>query len=170
MIFRHFGSKAKLFEEAVLAPFNTFVTEYIADWSARPRSMKSTYVETYEFYRGVYDVLSANRRLICEMIGARAVGGPLNADTASIPQLGALFERFEAIIERERDRRGFRPFEPAIMTRLMFGLVFSIAVFGDWTFDGATRPQPSVEAFIAEMASLTVYGAYPEGPGPSVAP
>ena len=50
MIFRHFGCKAKLFEEAVLAPFNTFVAEYIADWAARPRGEKSVHVQTYEFY------------------------------------------------------------------------------------------------------------------------
>src|SRR5271155_4225213 len=126
MIFRHFGSKAKLFEEAVLAPFNTFVSEYIADWGARPRGAKSQYVETYEFYRGVYDVLSANRRLIHEMIGGRATGS-LTADTVSTPQLGALLERLEEIIERERDFRGFRPFDPVVMTRLLFGLVFSVA-------------------------------------------
>jgi AcrR family transcriptional regulator len=170
MIFRHFGSKAKLFEEAVLAPFNTFVSEYIADWAAQPRGMKSAYVATCEFYRGVYDVLSANRRLIHEMIGARAVGGSLSADTALAPQLGALLERFEAIIDGEIDLRGFRPFDPAVVTRLIFGLVFSIAVFGDWMFEGATRPQPSVEAFIDEMARLTIYGAYPEGVRPAAAP
>lgn len=170
MIFRHFGSKAKLFEEAVLAPFNTFVSEYVAGWAARPRGMKSAYVETHEFYRGVYDVLSANRRLIHEMIGARAVGGPLSADAASAPQLGALLEQIEAIIEREIDDRGFRPFDPAVVTRIIFGLVFSIAIFGDWMFEGATRPQPSVEAFIDEMARLTIYGAYPEDTGPAAAP
>src|SRR6201998_4590316 len=43
MIFRHFGSKAKLFEEAVLAPFNTFVNEYMADWAARPRGGETLY-------------------------------------------------------------------------------------------------------------------------------
>jgi len=170
MIFRHFGSKAKLFEEAVLAPFNTFVSEYIAGWAARPRGMNSAYVETYEFYRGVYDVLSANRRLIHELIGARAVGGPLTADAASAPQLGALLEQFEAIIEREIDDRGFRPFDPVVVTRITFGLVFSIAIFGDWMFEGATRPQPSVEEFLAEMARLTIYGAYPEGTRPAAAP
>ena len=170
MIFRHFGSKAKLFEEAVLAPFNTFVSEYIADWAARPRGMKSAYVQTYEFYRGVYDVLSANRRLIHEMIAARAVGGPLSADAASAPQLGALLERFEAIIEGEIELRGYRPLNPAVMTRVTFGLVFSIAVFGDWMFEGATRPRPSVDAFIDEMARLTIYGAYPEGVRPAAAP
>jgi len=170
MIFRHFGSKAKLFEEAVLAPFNTFVSEYVAGWAARPRAMNSAYVETYEFYRGVYDVLSANRRLIHEMIGARAIGGPLSTDAASAPQLGALLEQIEAIIEREIDDRGFRPFDPAVVTRIIFGLVFSIAIFGDWMFEGATRPQPSVEAFIDEMARLTIYGAYPEDTGPAAAP
>jgi AcrR family transcriptional regulator len=168
MIFRHFGSKAKLFEEAVLAPFNTFVSEYIADWAARPRGMKSAYVETYDFYRGVYDVLSANRRLIHEMIGARAVGGPLNAEAAAAPQLGALLERFEAIIEGEIGHRGFRPFDPAVVTRVIFGLVFSFAVFGDWMFEGATRPRPSVDAFLEEMAHLTIYGAYPEGARPAI--
>lgn len=161
MIFRHFGSKAKLFEEAVLAPFNSFVSEYIADWGARPRGATSPFVATYEFYRGVYDVLSANRRLIHEMIGARAVGGSLAADTASAPQLGALLERFETIMEREIVDRGFRPFDPVVMTRLCFGLVFSIAVFGDWMFEGASGPQPSAEAFVAEMARLTIDGAYP---------
>jgi AcrR family transcriptional regulator len=159
MIFRHFGSKAKLFEEAVLAPFTTFVSDYIADWAARPRGAKSPYVEVREFYRGVYDVLTENRRLIREMIGGRTTGS-LAADT---PQVGALLERFEDFIERERDDGGFRPFDPAVMTRLMFGLVFSIAIYGDWMFEGATRPRPSVEAFIDEMACLTIYGAYPEG-------
>ncbi len=170
MIFRHFGSKAKLFEEAVLAPFNTFISEYIADWAARPRGVKSPYTEAYEFYRGVYDVLAANRRLIHEMIGARAVGGSLTAETASAPRLGALLERFEEIVERERDDGALRPFNPAVMTRLMFGLVFSIAIHGDWMFEGATRPRPSVEAFIDEMARLTIYGAYPEGAGPAAVP
>jgi AcrR family transcriptional regulator len=170
MIFRHFGSKSKLFEEAVLAPFNTFVSEYIADWSTRPRGVKSAYVETYEFYRGVYDVLSANRRLIHEMVGARAVGGPLSAETASAPQLGKLLEQFEAIIEDAVEERGFRPFDPAITTRVIFGMVFSIAVFGDWMFEGTARPRPSVEAFLEEMTRLTIYGAYPEGVKPPVAP
>ncbi|WAJ43506.1 helix-turn-helix domain containing protein [Mycobacterium sp. Aquia_216] len=170
MIFRHFGSKSKLFEEAVLAPFNTFVSEYIADWAARPRGMKSVYVEMYDFYRGVYDVLSANRRLIHEMIGARAVGGPLSADTASAPQLGRLLERFEAIMNDEIVERGFRPFDPAVVTRVVFGMVFSIAVFGEWMFEGATRPPPSAEAFIEEMARLTIFGAYPEGAKPAATP
>jgi AcrR family transcriptional regulator len=169
MIFRHFGSKAKLFEEAVLAPFNTFVSEYVAAWASRPRDAQSSYLEARDFYRGVYDVLWANRRLIHEMIGGRA-SGSLAVGAVSTPQLGALLERFEEIIERERDDRGLRPFDPAVMTRLMFGLVFSVAIHGDWMFEGATPPWPSVDEFIDEMARLTIYGLYPEGSRPPARP
>jgi AcrR family transcriptional regulator len=167
MIFRHFGSKAKLFEEAVLGPLNTFVSEYIEDWAARPRGAKDAYRETHEFYRGVYDVLVANQELIHELIGARAAGGSLAADTSSAPWLGALLEQFEEIIERERDDGGFRLFNSAVMSRLMFGLVFSLAISGDWMFEGATHPRPSVEALIDEMARLTCFGIYPEGARPA---
>jgi hypothetical protein len=131
----------------------------MADCAARPRNVKSDLEEAHEFYRGVYEVLTANKRLIQEMIGARATratnpGGPPG------PQLGAILERFEAVIERERDVRGFDAFDPAVMTRLMFGLVFSIAVHGDWMFDGATKPGPSAAEFLDQMARLTIYGAY----------
>jgi len=160
MIFRHFGSKAGLFEEAVLAPFNAFVSDYITNWSERPRGVRSDIDEAREFYSGVYDVLSANRRLIQEMMCARASQGAVASDGPTGPQLGAILERFESVIQRERDDRGFHSFDPSVMTRLMFGLVFSIAVHGDWMFDGAKKKRPSAEAFIDEMARLTIDGAY----------
>jgi hypothetical protein len=49
----------------------------------------------------------------------------------------------------------------------MFGLVFSVGVHGYWMFPGATHPRPSVDAFIDEMARLTVCGAYPEDTRPA---
>jgi AcrR family transcriptional regulator len=159
MLFRHFGSKSKLFEEAVLAPFNNFVSHYMADWAARPRGEKSDYDEAREFYRGVYDVLVANRKPITELIAAQSRNAL--TDSAAAPQMGAILERFEEVVKRERDERGFDQFDPAVMTRLMFGMVFAVAVHGDWMFEGATRPRPSADAFINEMARMTIYGAYP---------
>jgi hypothetical protein len=42
----------------------------------------------------------------------------------------------------------------------MFGMVFSLAIHGDWMSFGITGPTPEVEAYIDEMAALTVYGLY----------
>src|ERR1700757_3345014 len=112
MLFRHFGSKSKLFEEAVLGPFNSFVSQYMTEWAARPRGEKSDYDEAREFYRGVYDVLVANRKLITELIAAQSRNAL--SDSTAAPHLGAILERFEGVIKRERDERGFDRFDPAV--------------------------------------------------------
>ncbi|MFE3000817.1 TetR/AcrR family transcriptional regulator [Nocardia sp. NPDC059246] len=167
MVFRHFGSKAKLFEEAVLAPFNDYMATYMADWESRPHGVVSPVQEARDFYRGLYDVLTANQRLIRALIAAQDAHGPLSDATTGAPQLGAILERFEDITRQEGGARGFRSFDPTVLTRLMFGLVFSIAVHGDWMFEGATARRPPVEAFIEEMAQLTIHGAYPRPDHPS---
>lgn len=167
MLFRHFGNKARLFEEAVLAPFNNYISGYMADWENRPHGVLGPVQEAREFYRGLYEVLAANRKLIKALIAAQEAQGPL-AQSASDPlPLGAILERFERVIGQERDERRFRGFDPVIQTRLMFGLVFSIAVHGDWMFDGASSTHPGAEAFIEEMARMTIHGAYDRRGHPS---
>jgi AcrR family transcriptional regulator len=158
MLFRHFGSKTKLFEAAVLAPFNDFVHSYMADWSSRPRNVRDQLDEARDFYRGVYEMLSANRVLIRVLIASEVNQGPLASSDLAGPKLGAILERFEEVIRRERDERGFREFDPAVMTQLMFGMALSVAIHGDWMSNGATAPRPRPEAFIEEMARLTIYG------------
>src|SRR5438067_9232027 len=35
LLFRHFGTKAKLFERAILDPINEFIHDYVEQWRAR---------------------------------------------------------------------------------------------------------------------------------------
>ena len=167
MLFRHFGTKAGLFEQAVLAPFNDYISEYMEAWENRPHGVVGPVQEARDFYRGFYEVLSANRRLIRALIAAEAAQGPLAATGGGAPALGAVLERFEDVIRRERDERGFRSFDPAVQTRLMFGLVFSIALHEDWMFDGSAGPRPDTATLIDEMARMTIHGAYPRPGHPS---
>lgn len=167
MLFRHFGTKAGLFEEAVLAPFNDYISGYMDAWENRPHGIVGPVQEARDFYRGFYEVLSVNRRLIRALIAAETAQGPLAATDGGAPPLGAILERFEHVIRRERDERGFRSFDPAVQTRLMFGLVFSIALHEDWMFDGSTGQRPDAEALIDEMAKMTIHGAYARPGHPS---
>lgn len=170
MLFRHFGSKSGLFEEAVLTPFNDFVMDYMADWSNRPRGERGPVEEARDFYRGVYDMLSANKALVLALIAAEASQGPLANRKLAGPSLGSILERFEEVIRRERDERGFRGFDPSVMTRLMFGMVFAVAIHGDWMHEGATGSRPSADAYIDEMALMTIHGAYEPVDRAAVAP
>ena len=167
MLFRHFGTKAGLFEQAVLAPFNDYISEYMDAWQNRPHGVVGPVQEARAFYGGFYEVLSANRRLIRALIAAETAQGPLAATRAGAPALGTILERFEQVIRRERDERGFRSFDPAVQTRLMFGLVFSIALHEDWMFDGSTGLRPDAGTLIDEMAKMTIHGAYDRTGHPS---
>jgi AcrR family transcriptional regulator len=167
MLFRHFGTKARLFADAVLAPFHEYLAGYIADWEARPHGVLGPVQEAREFYRGLYRVLAANRELILALVAAQVDQGPLAAGDDEVPRLGQVLERFERVIARERDERGFRAFDPMVQTRLMFGLALATAVHGDWMFDGATGERPGPERLIEEMAQLTIHGAYDRPGHPS---
>lgn len=167
MLFRHFGNKAGLFEQAVLAPFNDYISGYMEEWENRPHGVVGPVQEARAFYGGFYEVLSANRGLIRALIAAEAAQGPLAGTDNRAPALGAVLERFEQVIRRERDGRGFRAFDPAVQTRLMFGLVFSIALHEDWMFDGSTGSRPDAGTLIDEMAKMTIHGAYARPGHPS---
>jgi AcrR family transcriptional regulator len=167
MLFRHFGTKAKLFSEAVLAPFHDYMAGYVADWEARPHGVLSPMQEAREFYRGLYAVLAANRELVQALVAAQVAQGPLAETDEDAPRLGVILERFEQVIARERDERGFHRFDPVVQARLMFGMALSLAVHGDWMFDGATGRRPGADEFVEAMARLTIHGAYDRPGHPS---
>jgi AcrR family transcriptional regulator len=167
MLFRHFKSKAKLFEEAVLGPFNDYMSDYITAWENRPHGVLGPVQEAREFYRGLYEVVSTNRELVRALVAAEVGQGPLAHAGRDLPRLGAILDRFEVVIRRERDERGFRPFPPAIQARLMFGLVLAVAVHGDWMFGGASSRPAHPEELIEQMAQLTIHGAYSRPGHPS---
>src|SRR5439155_15655047 len=108
---------------------------------ARPHGLLSPMEEAREFFRGIYDVLAANGELIKALVAAQVAQGPLSEAATRVgdgPRLGAVLEGFERVISRERDERGFHRFDPVVQARLMFGMALSVAVHGDWMFDGAT--------------------------------
>lgn len=155
MLFRHFGSKAGLFREAVLTPFQSYMSAFLDDWEARPRGRRDPVDEARDLYRGLYELLEDNGGLIRALIAAELSEGPLLRD--GIP-IGAILERFEKVALAESEIRHFRPLDPTVVTRLMFGMAFAVALGGQTMYAGATRPQPDPETWIEEMAMLTIHG------------
>jgi hypothetical protein len=103
-----------------------------------------------EFLKGQH-----GRGLVRALIAAELTEGALLHD--GIP-VGAILERFEKVAVAESETRHFRPLDPTVVTRLMFGMAFAVALGGQTMYAGATRPQPSPETWIEEMAMLTIHG------------
>jgi AcrR family transcriptional regulator len=156
MIFRHFGSKANLFQEAVVDPFTTFMDAYIADYHTREHGQLSAEQEGRALYTGLFDVLSSEREVLLALMAARQYGDL--PDAASIQVNNAFAQVFgvlEEVVATESRERNFSGFDLSATVRVMFSMVLSAAVHSDWI--GLDR-NVSREQLLDAMTKLTVRG------------
>lgn len=152
MLFRHYGSKAGLFQEAAVAPFAEYMTEYCSKWERRGLN-ESDEGEVRLFYTGLYQGFLQRRELLAVALASEPAAGA-RGPIGQIVQ--DAMDRIATLQARERDNRGLpqAPYDFPIMIRLMFGLVLSVGLHGEWLF-GADLDEGRI---LDEMARLTIYG------------
>jgi AcrR family transcriptional regulator len=156
MIFRHFGSKANLFQEAVVTPFASFMDSYIADYRSREHGKLTPEQEGRSLYTGLFDVLYSERAVLLALMAAREYGDL--PDAASV-QVNDAFDHvlsvLQEVVATEAHERGFSDFDLLATVRVMFSMVLSAALHGDWIgVDRLIGRQQILDA----MTTLTVRG------------
>jgi AcrR family transcriptional regulator len=156
MIFRHFGSKANLFQESVVEPFTSFMQRYITDYRSREHGKLSPEEEGRAFYTALFDVLRAERAALLALMAARQFDDL--PDTASA-EVEAAFAEVLALVEEvvatEAQERHFTDFDLAPTVRVMFSMVLAAALHGDWMGMGR---KVSYDRVLETMTQLTVRG------------
>ena len=158
MVFRHFGSKANLFEAAAVVPFVEHLEAYVANWEQRPPGVRDPVEEAVDLYRGLFEVFTVNRGLLTALVAPQAdavTGSPAMIASVLEPAL----DKFAALMRVEQEKRGFRDFDTRIVVRLVAGLVMSQTAFGDVLYGDGAGPDPV--QLVHEMAMLTIFGAWP---------
>lgn len=159
-LFRHFPTKVKLFEEAVVAPLSTFISDYLRTWTDRPRNSRPTEVSVREFYAEALDMLDEHGPLLTALVSARAFGSTDAAFEDEMTQsLGEMLSGLDLI--GDMVQASGRSLHPRITPRLMFAMVTATSLFDGWLF--GTGDQPDRESVLDELTALTVYGL--NGPG-----
>lgn len=156
MIFRHFGSKANLFQEAVVDPFTTFMDSYIADYRSREHGKLSAEQEGRALYTGLFDVLSSEREVLLALMAARQYD---DLPDAASRQVNDAFEQvlaaLEEVVATEAQERHFSGFDLPATVRVMLSMVLSAALHSDWI--GLDRTV-NHERLLDAMTKLTVRG------------
>ena len=151
LIFRHFGSKAGLFEEAVLETFEQFVDDYAVRWSEHTVHSDWTEREVAKQYiTMLYEFLESNRQLLVALLSAEA------HHESTAERLGGLFARLEAIVEEATEEFGFARPRAGMTVRLTFGMVMSTVIHADVLFPA--RRKPSKRVLIDELTNYVLYG------------
>lgn len=89
-LFRHFGSKAALFREALVLPFTGFVEQFGATWQALVPEETSEEALAQHFVGRLYDVFVQNHGLLVTLMTADTLSAEELADTGIAEVQGAL--------------------------------------------------------------------------------
>jgi AcrR family transcriptional regulator len=150
LLFSNFGSKAGLFEAAVLNPIADFVAEYAGAW----RGMESELPEERAdaFVRGLFELAQRNRAMLLSALIQRLSGGSAQGDDV-LDRLAGALQGLSGVsnLDRYEDVDA-----PAAFTSVV-GMVLGVALLDDLLFASRTR-RPGRERLIAEMEKLILHG------------
>jgi AcrR family transcriptional regulator len=163
MIFRHFGSKANLFQEAVVEPFTSFMQDYIADYHSREHGKLSPEEEGRALYSGLFKVLRTERDALLALMAARQFDDLPDTASAEVEAaFGQVMALLEEVVATEAEERHITDFDLVPTVRVMFSMVLAAALHGDWLGIGRTV---SYDRILDSMTQLTVRGLrVPERP------
>jgi len=156
LISRYFGSKAGLYEAAVLVPLEHFLDDYVQRWSDYQQGPHSARRVAAEYLGGLYDLFRGNREVVLALVGGAHQPGSDARHAQLAAWVGRLLDGVQVVVDTEARRRGWTDFGGGRMSlRMALGLAFSMAVLQDWTFpEGSDRP--SREEVVDSMVSYVL--------------
>jgi AcrR family transcriptional regulator len=150
LLFRHFGSKAGLFNEAILEPLERFVEDWTDRWSRHGVGGQLVEEVATEYVTLLYQFFDEHRLLVLALL-SESPRHPTAND-----RLEQLFARLEATLREAAVEFGLPARDPAMAVRLTFGLVLSAAVHSEILFPKG--PTPAREHLIEELTHYLIDG------------
>jgi AcrR family transcriptional regulator len=155
LMFRYFGSKVGIFEQAMVQPFVEFVQAYIAQAEAGDFSDVDDETASRLLIGGLFDLFHTHRGLVTMFWSADVMG---ESELSESGVLGEVQEQFDALIAFGRSQMRVRHNElPAqhLTTRVTMAMVIGMAAFGE-SFYGHSRPKR--DAIVEELVQAVLYG------------
>jgi AcrR family transcriptional regulator len=154
LLFRHFGSKAGLFREALVLPFTSFVDGFGKTWAAVVPEETGEEELSRQFVGRLYDVLVENRGLLLTLVAADSLSEEEveDAGIADIRRALTVLAQISAEGMRMRGLRSSQPDMPAHSTVAM--IVGMVALRS--TFFGSK--QPAREVIVDELVQAILHG------------
>jgi AcrR family transcriptional regulator len=154
LLFRHFGSKAALFNEVVFGPFQKFMRE----WDETAVDVLGQPELSRRFVAGLYDLLRDNRGLVMTYLATSAfepevlIGGD---GVAGFTDVILTMDRLSDKHAYATRPRGKAKRQLLIHERLNVGAVIAAALFDDLLFSAAS-PRPTRERIIDELTRIAI--------------
>lgn len=158
LIFRYYGSKNGLLEQAVLRPMIELVESVTPRWVDAQKNGSGDERERSRMFVGMlYDLVYGNRTVVMSMVQV-LIGGPGHLDDAAVHKLAsALFEPAAPGFANYIQDRGLRGSDPQLQLRIIMILIGATAAFLDGTYADLAEV-PGRDQVIDELVEFVHYG------------
>ena len=129
LLFRHFTSKAQLFEKAVFEPMDRYIRAFQHEHLNRADSAPASLNESRDFVIGLHALLTKNRRLLMALASAETFEDDIARSLRMSPALKDYFDAASAYMERGT---GVPAKEYDVSVRLSFGAALALVLFQEW--------------------------------------
>lgn len=144
LIFNNFGSKATLFAEAVIEPFNQRFSEFLAYSETLPPDRRQ---RSAHFVHSIYPFLRDNAASLLALVKS---SGEL--DSAGLHGLDDYFARGAMRMRLQYEKAGWTfDVPPELLVRYSFAMLAGAVLLGDWFFPDKAPDQSEAEEALARM-------------------
>lgn len=154
LLFRHFGSKAGLFREALVLPFTDFVDDFGETWRAVIPDKITEEELTRQFVGRLYDVLIEHRGLLLTLVASDGLTDE-EIDSAGVADIRRALTLLGQISAEGIRLRGLRSDQPDLPAHSTVAMIVGMVALRS-TFYG-NRP-PSREAIVDELVQAILHG------------
>ncbi|MCW2749231.1 MAG: transcriptional regulator, partial [Aeromicrobium sp.] len=150
VLFRHFKTKADIFDNAVLAPFTSLMEEFVDRWTALPHEDVSPIDHGRAYVTALYELCSDNRDLMRVLT---SVGREASTDGEGASALAPIqnhLAQMQATLEDYLRVEGATMIDLGLALRftmalVLGGAVFDEELFGDGAYDRAQLPDAMLQ-------------------------
>lgn len=154
LLFRHFGSKAGLFREALVLPFTDFVDDFGKTWQAVIPDKTTEEELTRQFVGQLYDVLVEHRGLLLTLVASDGLSDD-EIEGAGIADIRRALTLLGQISAEGMQLRGMRSGQPDLPAHSTVAMIVGMVALRS-TFFG-NRPPPR-EAIVNELVQAILHG------------
>jgi AcrR family transcriptional regulator len=154
LLFRHFGSKAGLFREALVLPFTNIVDEFARTWQTLNPEETDEDKLARHFVEQVYDVVVEHRGLLLTLVASEAFSDEEIAD-AGIADIRRALAVLGQISVEGMQLRGLRSNQPDLPAHSTMAMIVGMVALRSSFF--GTKP-PSRDAIVDELVQATLHG------------
>ena len=154
LLFRHFGSKAALFREALVLPFTDFIDDFARTWQDIVPEATSEEELARHFVGRLYDVFVAHQGLLVTLMAAETLSAEEMAE-AGIADIRRALNVLGRISVEGMTMRAIGSNHPDLPAHSTVAMIAGMAALRA-TYFGSD--QPSREAIVDELTQASLHG------------